>query len=71
MDVQPCIVTTYRAITSTIVDRNYVLDTPGFSLGSYEFEQEPACGYSETVEVTGLPPDNLVIHDPVAGTLAM
>ena len=49
VNVVPCIVQTFAATSEPIKDAFYELDTPGFELGTYAFEQSPDCGYPWTI----------------------
>jgi len=60
LNVNPCLTTSYTT-QSVIQPVNYSLGDPTFAFGSYRFEQSPACGYSEVVQLTGLP--SFVTHN--------
>ena len=38
-----------------VTDITYVLNTPTFTGGNYIFDEQPFCGYTETVALTNLP----------------
>ena len=52
--------TTYQATTS-VVELRYAIGEPATPDGLYIFDEDPQCGYPETVTLTNLP--TFVTHD--------
>ena len=86
VDVKPCTVKTFEAISAPINDKFYTLNELGFLIGAYEFSQfnfalksliiffqQPDCGYIESVTVLSLPSSGIgiVTHDSLAKTLSL
>ena len=53
--VQPCVVSTYTATTSVTEIRYNIGSSAVLNDGFYKFDENPACGYAETVSLTNLP----------------
>ena len=64
--IEPCIVNTYLA-TLEVADISYNIGASDLTnVSPYIFEEDPVCGYSETVTFTDLPA--FVIHNgPISG----
>ena len=55
LSVNPCIITDFSSPTNDGSVIPYTLGDPGIAFGSFIFEQNPACGYTEEVKASGLP----------------
>lgn len=58
--IEPCVVTDYVA-SLQVIEIRYALNTPTLTDGSYVFDEQPFCGYAETVTFMNLPA--LVTHN--------
>ena len=58
--INPCTVLDY-SLTSAVQEINYYIGTPGFTDGSYIFDESPVCNYPETVIISNLP--SFMTHD--------
>ena len=53
--IEPCLVSTYLPILE-VTDISYNIGAPEIlGVGSYIFDEDPVCGYPETVTLTNLP----------------
>ena len=55
LTVQPCIVTDFDIIAAPDAQISYTLGEEGFTLGRWEFEMRPDCGYGMVVNFENLP----------------
>ena len=74
--MHPCAIISFSSKV-TVASIKYYINTATLTAGQYAFEQNPLCGYPETITVTGLPAfasHNAVPHDftvPATSDLAL